>query len=50
MAKLRVKKSLSQITGAFEALVQATETHQNLDNVEESVDNPYAFSIMGVTP
>jgi hypothetical protein len=50
MSEFRVKKSLSQITGALEALVQATETHQNLNNVEDPVDNSYASSIKDAMP
>jgi hypothetical protein len=50
MSEFRVKKSLSQIAGALEALVQATEAHQNLDNVEDPVDSPYASSIMDAIP
>jgi hypothetical protein len=35
MAKFRVEKSLSQITGALEALVEPVEVHQDLNTVRE---------------
>ena len=35
MAKFRVEKSLSQITGALEALVEPVEVHQDLDTVRK---------------
>jgi hypothetical protein len=50
MSESRVKKSLGQITAAFEALVQATETHQKLNNVEDPVDKPYENSTMDAIP